>query len=98
MYSWGSWGRAPLGQAVEAPHPFLDSPLVPGLPAEGHDVGPEPGVGREHAVVTLAVDARGRQETGEARDQVGGRERQHRAALEVGLGEAIDQHRLGALQ
>jgi hypothetical protein len=34
-------------------------------PADGHDVGPEPGIGSEHTVVAMPMHARGWDELGE---------------------------------
>lgn len=36
-------------------------------PAEDHDVGPEPGIGSQHAVVAMAMDPRGRDEGTDAK-------------------------------
>jgi hypothetical protein len=68
--------------------------------AQGDDAGAEPGVGRQHAVVAVAVDAGWRDEASEdgeepersagRRRQVEGREDEDGAAIERGSGQVIE--------
>ena len=46
---------------------------------------------RQHAVIAVAVDARGRDQRGQPLDQLQGRQAQLGAPIGLGLGEAIDE-------
>ena len=59
-------------------------------PAEGDDAGAEPGVGREDAVVAVAVDAGRRDEAGEGGEEVERREGEDGAAVERGAWQVIE--------
>jgi hypothetical protein len=58
--------------------------------AEGDDAGAEPGVGRQHAVVAVAVDAGRRDEAGEGGEEVERREGEDGAAVERGAWQVIE--------
>ncbi len=60
-------------------------------PAEGHDVGPEPGIGSQHTVVAMAMDPRGRDELGESLEELERGEQQLGAAVDVGFREPVEE-------
>ena len=58
-------------------------------------MGPEPGIRSQHTVVAMAMDPRGRDELGEGLEELERGEQQLGAAVDVRLGEAVDQAALG---
>ena len=60
-------------------------------PAEGDDRGAELGVRGQHAVVAVAVEARGRDEPGDSLEELYGREQEFGTALQVGPGEPVKE-------
>ena len=60
-------------------------------PAEGHDVGPEPGIGSQHTVVAVTMNARGRDELGERVEELERPKHQLGAAVDVGFWEPVEE-------
>jgi hypothetical protein len=60
-------------------------------PRQGSDLRALGRIGRQHAVVAVAVQAWGRDQCGQALDQLQGRQPQLGAPIGLGLGEAIDE-------
>ncbi|MEJ2582741.1 MAG: hypothetical protein P8127_14065 [Acidobacteriota bacterium] len=60
------------------------------LPSEGDDVGPEPCVGGQHAVVAVAVDPGRRDQPREGLEELEGREGEEGAAVGGGTGRLVD--------
>jgi hypothetical protein len=58
-------------------------------------VGPEPGIGSQDTVVAVSMYSWGRNELGEGVEELEGREQQLGAAVDVRLGESVDQAALG---
>jgi len=74
----GSFGRTSIGLCG-----------VGVVAAEGHDPGPEPCVGSENSVITVAVDAGWGDEVGEGVEKLEGREGEEGAAVGGEAGRAI---------
>jgi hypothetical protein len=58
-------------------------------------VRPEPGIRSQHTVVAVTVDPRGWDELGDGLKELDGRKQQLGAAVDVRLGESVDQAALG---
>jgi hypothetical protein len=58
-------------------------------------MGPEPGIRRQDTVVAVAMNSRGRDELREGVEELEGCEQQLGAAVDVGLGEAVEEAALG---